>query len=933
MLTIFLLALLSNLPSILLADCSFTINSAAQEVKAGSSSTTSGSWPQIDDPAKCLASAEKCNSRRDCSNFAYKESCLLAPIPLFSDIGQVSCCFQCCVEHLITHYGLGNSSSLPPNFPLISDEAFAALSSVILGREGSLSGDPRASTFRLATVLPANVSVAELVRSTSRSVTVLHRPTAACARGETWLPVLQQQVLYGNPRLSRLLSSQLFCASSAASAAAAASAYSYKAGSKVALLPVGPERPELVLSQQKQQKAQGLTGLAEWIARKDTLSLACLDPAKPAHEAIRRSLKANGLAASEVAGDVSARYRSLVRARFAVSPSLIGGDVLSACEWEALALGAIPVLLKPSVQQTLVGALFEGLPVVFVGSWAEVTPALLEAHRTKVSSGLPASLSISRAFLPHWLHEVIKGMPHARHGVRRSLAPSLLRLRQFLASPLSVCSAVARSSPTEPLDLVLARRGGSSSSNNSSSRSSSSSSSSSSSRGSSSSRRSSAYSSRHHGDAGGGDRGDGWGFGGEHLRYELLDDTPLSSPLFSLAPLLPQPAQAQAQAQAQAHPQKPKQRLRSRQRERQGNDGDLSCRLGPSTIDVVVPRCCETRAELAWLPALLLLSPQLRAHVYYKCPRCVPASKIGSPEEAWHTRGKGAEGKGGALHVLEDDFLLSTEGGLRGRVQQLPAWDGPINTKEAGAYLAHIVSLFSPASASASTAANYTLFLHADPASHVSLQLFERALALLLLCTPGQPGTKLDFLPLAALYLGPSWGTPQGSEESWRACRSSLYRFLDINTLDAAARNTSSQGPGTGTGAMSSPVSPRSGRRAAAIQSFVSKPRPALTGHEEVAGYKAGMFIASNAALARRPRDFWVRALKALRGAQEQGLPCPEMREDFARGPMMGGQLERLWHILFGLAPVQPSRGYDRRLPTALREKDCPGVGHCLGAV
>jgi hypothetical protein len=364
-------------------------------------------------------------------------------------------------------------------------------------------------------------------------------------------------------------------------------------------------------------------------------------------------------------------------------------------------------------------------------------------------------------------------------------------------------------------------------------------------------------------------------------------------------------------------------------------DEDLSCRLGPSTIDVVIPRCCETKAELAWLPALLLLSPQLRAHIYYKCPRCVPASKLGSADEAWRSRGK--EGKEGALHVLEDDFLQSMDGGLRGRVQQRPAWDGAVNTKEAGAYLAHIVSLFSPFSSSSSSsaltaaAANYTLFLHANPASHASLPLLERALALLLLCAHGQPWAKLDLLPLAALYLGPSWGTPQGSEESWRACRSSLYRFLDINALDVAARNMSSQGQGAGE--LRKPTSPRSGRRAAAIQSYASKPRPALTGREEVAAYKAGMFIASSAALARRPRVFWANALKALRGAQEQGLHCPEMREDFARGPMMGGQLERLWHVLFGLTPVQPSRGYDRRLPPALREKDCPGVGHCFGAV
>ena len=271
---------------------------------------------------------------------------------------------------------------------------------------------------------------------------------------------------------------------------------------------------------------------------------------------------------------------------------------------------------------------------------------------------------------------------------------------------------------------------------------------------------------------------------------------------------------------------------------------------------------------------------------------------------------------------------------------------------------------------------------------------------------------SLGFLPLAALYLGPVWGTPLGAEEAWITCRRALYDYIGLGgptssrdtVPDLASSGTgtgSGAGTGTGTGRIrdgdrgvnsssksisavaeveqSIPLTDveravaaaRAGRSSNRLHANAPAPamapRRTLTGSESVAAYKAGMFVASRQAILAQPLAMWRGLLQALRGEARgaNGLPLPCGRDrdrDTAAlaaaatvatatnnsttatttaaaaaavdpGPMLGGQVERLWHIFFGRETVLRSRSRDMSLPRALREPDCAGFGRCGGAV
>jgi hypothetical protein len=86
----------------------------------------------------------------------------------------------------------------------------------------------------------------------------------------------------------------------------------------------------------------------------------------------------------------------LARARFVISPPGNGLDCHRT--WEALLLGAYPVVLSTSLNP-----LYEGLPVLVVESWEEVTPELLERKEAEFAQLAPYK---DRLMAPYWIKKV-----------------------------------------------------------------------------------------------------------------------------------------------------------------------------------------------------------------------------------------------------------------------------------------------------------------------------------------------------------------------------------------------------------------------------------------------------------------------------------------------------------------------------------------------
>lgn len=102
--------------------------------------------------------------------------------------------------------------------------------------------------------------------------------------------------------------------------------------------------------------------------------------------------------------DLEEYYRSLLTVKFVLSPSL--QTALSNCEWEALAAGSIPVLDAKTIAHPSIRALYDGLPILYVHSWSEVTPTYLETQYEIMTGG--STTTMEKAFFPYWLDKLTK---------------------------------------------------------------------------------------------------------------------------------------------------------------------------------------------------------------------------------------------------------------------------------------------------------------------------------------------------------------------------------------------------------------------------------------------------------------------------------------------------------------------------------------------
>jgi len=71
-------------------------------------------------------------------------------------------------------------------------------------------------------------------------------------------------------------------------------------------------------------------------------------------------------------------------------------------QWEALCLGCIPVVKRSSID-----SIYEGLPVLIVDSWSDITPELL---RSTVENFKKRKFDYDRLLLSYWMNRIRNNM-------------------------------------------------------------------------------------------------------------------------------------------------------------------------------------------------------------------------------------------------------------------------------------------------------------------------------------------------------------------------------------------------------------------------------------------------------------------------------------------------------------------------------------------
>lgn len=117
--------------------------------------------------------------------------------------------------------------------------------------------------------------------------------------------------------------------------------------------------------------------------------------------------------------DFGSYVTGLTTSKFALSPRGVG--INNFREWEALTLGAIPIIHR-SPQHHYV---YQDLPAVQVDSWDVVTPSFLDDEWKRISAEIKeGKYNKNRAFWPFWMHELIQWLEldeSEKHGVMQPL--------------------------------------------------------------------------------------------------------------------------------------------------------------------------------------------------------------------------------------------------------------------------------------------------------------------------------------------------------------------------------------------------------------------------------------------------------------------------------------------------------------------------------
>ena len=409
--------------------------------------------------ASCLRSSGYGGCSRPCKDHRYPLSCLKTALPLWTPFAHTRCCFRCCVQQWMSQSALGANEAHWMNFAQhgggINESTRVWMPWYVQPHDKGevLLGDMSAALLSHGNVIgmPGLRTTLQFVRQTGPMVQHARLADRATAINTSMAPPM---VLHSNSvsgvslllRRARELSARFALTlisrddvripnDAARRAWREVILASQRAGIRrptwyvqnvahaepgVRPFPIGVAQPNELAA-----FLERAGGLEARVAQRDTL-LACglMQLDLPSRKRAVATMKRNGfecdnardadlVLAKRVAGTATLSpqrlrawlyYSALTRTKFVLSPEGHGRDCFRT--WEALALGAIPVLRVVPNASEMDAAKFAGLPIVWVHRWKEVTRSLLVRRWQELRSD-PQKFSASGAFFPHWLAEIL----------------------------------------------------------------------------------------------------------------------------------------------------------------------------------------------------------------------------------------------------------------------------------------------------------------------------------------------------------------------------------------------------------------------------------------------------------------------------------------------------------------------------------------------
>lgn len=936
----------------------------------------------IEAPESCIRSREACNATRSCQNSVFLgKDCLHAQVPPYiASYSQIACCFKCCVEFFVNHYHLKspypsllNRTFISWGFPQLIQN-FS--SGVIFGfKHHSLTISEHVVTNQSTIGVPSVVHImTSLYNSTVEAYeidklggrrAILSTPMDHCLPIHPVLDLLSSPAPFNNPRISVWLTSQFPCgwnsppfirdplgwigsqmALTITSLKAMNTSSKYKSWNykfenvrkKIRFVPLGARDPLLLEAVTKElpesihPKYRSI--LFDCSCVLDSLDSRTVPWSESQWKNTIRPLCFSNLTSMFPDGDTKlfTDYKKLFHTKFVLSSTSIYHQ--SACEWEAVIAGAIPIIDSSIIHDPYMEQWYTTLPHLSLSDWSLLSSQYLNQQLEQLfpfsntnphpSHSLTSKWSISSALVPKFLalvsETMISGKPPTRffRDIRGALKRNIPNCRTVAERASTVNhfeeSVMNAMEVQEGIPGEVLTTSSSSSSFTSSMLV---------------KKRNQTY----YGDemignyrqllsssgVGSANNPDNNGPTDNHNNMNNNNNNNnINSNNINSIDQIKTPFIARKRDRYDPNWKAKKKMINNR--EKKGSKGELekiegrlspfapnnqsqltswNHSMDPFTIDLVIPRCCEDGIEFSWLTSLLAVTKNTRAFIYYKCSSCLPKSY----SEAWieeyslmqHPNLTARHPKG--ILLLDDQSLLD----YGSRVQQIANFDLYYNGKEVTAYLQHIITHYysgdsssminsswnnpslsaissSPTSMTSSLA-NQTIFLHTVPNAHIFFTLFYRLMNVGELCH-----VPVSFLHLNSRYKEGAWGRCCGRQET---CKLSTWKYLF--------------GPGK-------------------------------YYNVEVSTYSSAQFTASREAILRRPLSFWIKMMKAINGSVElEGCPTNSEPGKVFGGHQLTGQYERMWHVIFGHNRIEDPRNSDSSLPKFLRI-DCKN-NFCLGAV
>ena len=746
---------------------------------------------QTDDPAKCLTAEDHCDMSRSCTSLIIGSGCLKTPVPApFIDPLKVACCFKCCSErHVYTDAIQRNATLMREVFDRtkldVSSEHHASnmvasksqllrLARVVRTQSGNNIGSidyipsydlsvvdvwdsQRWITIDAKRGLFANVAVTCLPASVYQQMFSRYSPTGSMIYGL----YSNQLPCWPEGEVKRLVAAR---SEAVVSASAIGHTFSQRVEGAISrkeseqlpgpnnwrkelrLLPRGVRSTAAVSVALRDLREAPLPGSVSRLL----LDCSCVKqyewgrallaehPMIPCSSEPSFLDDVNGPGPVEdineqhgAASRLVQYYKSLAAHSFVLAPS--DPTHMSHCEWEALAMGAIPVVAHYMRLQSQVRELYDELPILFVSDLNDVTETYLQKKQAKLQEKFSDAFkySLAKLFVPFWQGEFhrfsVQGKPPMRiwSGVGGRIAA--LRIADCDAVDQRAPAAARSMTNAHPVPHPVVQRDST---------------------------------------------------GRVSHRVNLpprLARHSQSARSLGNAPSLESDLETYAETRS-AHQHRHLQSAESGS----SSQEDMVRRASRSDLrlEFVLPRCCEEGfTEFGWLREVLQATTAGKssaASIYYKCAHCLPESKAKKWLSAPDTPLRNEDFSVVSSITAVDDASLLALG--PDRVYQSPVIDRLHNGKEVTAYLTHIVQHYDHLAAQ-------TVFLHTAPHAHLHLALFFRLVSWTQQCISNNNSTRrpVDFLHLNVHYKAQSgWATCCGCKIMGGpgSCRRGIWQHL-----------------------------------------------------------------------------------------------------------------------------------------------------------